>query len=289
MRLESGWKLGAWLALLALCACAAPAEDPSVGATVATDEFSKYVEIAGPLMYDYEYGVYRFYALSTNIDKVNHQYLHLLVVELSYNSDDPINFQFAADDTAQDLQLIRTGRDRKTCPACNRGEGFQIVIPDAALRSHVATGYRVKLSSLRGNSIILAVSPAMIAKQFAGLDAYLKTVTAPVPGAAIAAPAVLAVPTMPKTAHETPREPRHLGIEYQQTIKIGEIAIVYVEPGSPADEAGLQAEDILLSYDGHPISDESDVRELVDDTEPGSVVRIEIRRGRERLTLTAQM
>ncbi len=289
MRFESGWKLGAGLALLALGTCTAPAEDPRVGARIVSDEFSKYVEIAGPLMYDDDSGVDRFYALSTNIDKVTHQYLHLLVVELSYDSDDPINFQFAADDRAQELQLIRTGRDKKACPTCNRGEGLQIVIPDAALRSHAATGYRVKVSSLRGNSIILALSPAMIAKQFASLDEYLKTLTAPVPGAVIAAPAALAMPMMPKTVHDPPREPRSLGIEYQRTPKIGEIAIVYVEPGSPADEAGLQAEDILLNYDGHPISDESDVRELVDDTEPGSIVQIEVRRGRERLTLTAQM
>jgi len=285
MRFKSLSKLGAWLALLVLTACASPAEDPDARATIATDEFSKYVEIAGPLMYDYAYGVYRFYALDTSVDKVTHQYLHLLIVELSYNSDDPINFQFAADDTAQDLALVRTGRDRKTCPDCNRGEGFKIVIPDASLRSHAATGYRVKLSSPRGNSVILTVSPAMIAKQFAGLDEYLKTITGPAARPAIAAPVAPAV----VNAADGEREPRHLGIEYQQTNKIGEIVIVHVEPGSPADEAGLEPDDILLSYNRHLITSESDVQELVDETEPGSIVRIEVRRGRQRLTLTAQM
>lgn len=288
--LDGTWSaLVGGLAVLALAACTPPAERPDAQATITTDEFSRTIDIEGPLMAENPFGgIAKFYDLITRVDKATHTYSHILSVWVSYDND-PFNFQFANDDRAQALPLYRTSRAKRPCSSCDREETFDIALTDAALRSHAESGYRIRVSSLAGDHIILTISPAMIAKQFAGLDEYLRTVAAPVPGAATILSVVPAISPAPEAAHETRREPRHLGIEYQQTIKVGEIAVVYVEPGSPADEAGLQADDILLRYDGHPISDESDVQELVDDTEPGNTVEIEVRRGRERLTLTAQM
>jgi hypothetical protein len=160
---------------LILAACASPAERPDARATISTDEFSKTVDIEGPIMGENPFGgVAKFYDLVTTVDKQTHTYMHVVAVWVSYDND-PFNFQFADDDTAQALQLFRTSRAKRACPDCDRDETFNIVIPDATLRSHAATGYRIKVWSRGGDSIILTISPAMIATQFSGLDAYLRT------------------------------------------------------------------------------------------------------------------
>lgn len=160
---------------LILAACASPAERPGAHTAISTDQFSKTVDIEGPLMVENRFfGVSKFYNLVTRVDKQTHAYLQMVSVEVSYDND-PFNFQFAADDTAQELQLFRITRSSRACRDCEREESFNVVIPDAALRSHAATGYPIKVSSRAGYYIILTISPAMIATQFAGLDEFLKT------------------------------------------------------------------------------------------------------------------
>ena len=49
-----------------------------------------------------------------------------------------------------------------------------------------------------------------------------------------------------------------------------------VEPGSPAEKAGLQASDIVLKYDGKPVMDSIDLPRLVGATKPGSRVVLQV-------------
>ncbi len=56
-------------------------------------------------------------------------------------------------------------------------------------------------------------------------------------------------------------------------------------PGSPADEAGIEAGDIIVSWDGKAVEDFTQLRLLVADTRPGESVDAEIFRDGETLTL----
>ncbi|EIJ45454.1 periplasmic trypsin-like serine endoprotease [Herbaspirillum sp. GW103] len=58
-----------------------------------------------------------------------------------------------------------------------------------------------------------------------------------------------------------------------------------VEKGSPADKAGLQAGDVILSFDGHAINHSVDLPTLVADTAPGSNKPMQVMRGGKVMTL----
>lgn len=56
------------------------------------------------------------------------------------------------------------------------------------------------------------------------------------------------------------------------------ILIAFVQPGSPADKAGLKQDDIIISYAGKPITDVTGFRNQVADTQPGTRQNIGILR-----------
>ncbi len=55
-----------------------------------------------------------------------------------------------------------------------------------------------------------------------------------------------------------------------------------VSPGSPAEKAGLLPEDVVLSADGRRIQDNGDLSRYIAGKAPGSTVRLEVLRGKER-------
>src|SRR5881396_3821418 len=61
-----------------------------------------------------------------------------------------------------------------------------------------------------------------------------------------------------------------------------------VEKGSPADKAGIEATDIIVSFDGKPVESSSDLPRIVGSTRPGSTSSVEVwRKGTtKKLTLT---
>ncbi|HSJ33192.1 MAG TPA: PDZ domain-containing protein, partial [Longimicrobiales bacterium] len=52
------------------------------------------------------------------------------------------------------------------------------------------------------------------------------------------------------------------------------ILVVYVEPGAPADRAGLRQGDIITRIGDTDIEDEGDLRRLLRSTQPGRTVRV---------------
>jgi serine protease Do len=59
-----------------------------------------------------------------------------------------------------------------------------------------------------------------------------------------------------------------------------------VEPGSPADDAGIEPEDVILSADGIVIEDNSDLSRYVSSKAPGTEVELDVLRDGEHRTIS---
>jgi len=57
-----------------------------------------------------------------------------------------------------------------------------------------------------------------------------------------------------------------------------------VQTGSPAEKAGLQPEDVVLSVDGHAVGDNGDLSRYIASKAPGATVRLDLLRGKSRQT-----
>jgi serine protease Do len=62
-----------------------------------------------------------------------------------------------------------------------------------------------------------------------------------------------------------------------------------VADGSPAEKAGLQPEDVILSADGRAIDDSSDLSRLIASKSPGTTVKLDVVRGRDRKTVSVTL
>ncbi len=277
---------GSLICLLAGCLPGPRLEDkPPV---IKSDEFSKTITIEGPARREYlGLNFTLFTNLFTMIDKATHRYHHQIGVDVVYDTVNQIGYRYAADDTAQRLPLISVARTRsRVCKDCSREEIFDIDVPDAALRAHAQTGYRVKIWSTLGDSTIFEITPPMIAAQYAALEQVIgreaagskaprKTTSAPAGPAGVSASAPAGKP--------------FLGI-LPVDWKFGSgVMVARVDPGTPAEAAGFQVGDLIRVYNGHPIKSAQEVRDLIAQTPLGSRVPIEIDRHGAHLTLMAQL
>jgi Do/DeqQ family serine protease len=64
-------------------------------------------------------------------------------------------------------------------------------------------------------------------------------------------------------------------------------AVSRIESNSPAERAGLQAGDVIISANGQPIKNSHDIRNLIGLMQVGDAVEIEYMRGNEKKTVTA--
>src|SRR5579862_4160531 len=104
--LRNLWSLPALGLALALAACA-PTEPRPLHTSITTDEFSKTVDIDGPYGGTSSFGgTQTLFRLETRVDKQTHGYVHVLRAAVSF-IDRPFNFVYAADDTADQLRLVR--------------------------------------------------------------------------------------------------------------------------------------------------------------------------------------
>jgi serine protease Do len=82
--------------------------------------------------------------------------------------------------------------------------------------------------------------------------------------------------------------PTELGVRVDDA-PAGGVALVDVEPGSPAADAGLKVEDVLARLNGRRVNGRLDYFLVLRWTRPGQTVPVEILRGGERLEVRLQL
>jgi len=65
--------------------------------------------------------------------------------------------------------------------------------------------------------------------------------------------------------------------------------VLEVRPGTPAEDAGLEPGDLIVSIDDEAVSGSEEVRDAVRSHEPGDEVEIEVERDGETQTVTAEL
>jgi serine protease Do len=65
----------------------------------------------------------------------------------------------------------------------------------------------------------------------------------------------------------------------------GGVLVSVVTPGGPAAKAGVQAGDVIVSVDGHPVKDGDELVGIISDKHPGSTVRLGIVRSGQQQTI----
>ncbi len=90
------------------------------------------------------------------------------------------------------------------------------------------------------------------------------------------------------SAQQTPI-PRRLQVAAGLTQPSG-VMVAAIEPGSPADRAGLQPRDIVLAVDGHPVTGADDLVRLLTGDMIGRLVNVDVLRNgkREQVMLTPE-
>jgi len=82
----------------------------------------------------------------------------------------------------------------------------------------------------------------------------------------------------------TPAMAARLGTNAQSGIIIGA-----VQPGSPADQAGLQARDVITAVDGQQLTDESSLAQLLSQHKPGDSVSLTVIRGGQQQNVSVTL
>ncbi|MGA1505465.1 MAG: S1C family serine protease [Ilumatobacteraceae bacterium] len=86
------------------------------------------------------------------------------------------------------------------------------------------------------------------------------------------------------------REEGFLGVSLEPRSDGGVGSIIStVQPGSPAQEAGIVVGDIVLAVDGEPVNGQAGLVAAIRDRSPGDSISIELVRDGERLTVTATL
>lgn len=99
---------------------------------------------------------------------------------------------------------------------------------------------------------------------------------------------LIVIEQLREQANVVERKEGFLGVGLAARDDGGQGAIITnVQPGSPADKAGILIDDVVLAVDGEPIDGQAGLVAAIRDAEPGQTVKIEIFRGGERLVFEA--
>jgi putative serine protease PepD len=84
-------------------------------------------------------------------------------------------------------------------------------------------------------------------------------------------------------------EHAYLGVQVADAENNGGARIVEVVQGAPADDAGLQQGDVVVSADGEDVQNGDDLRSAVNAKKPGDELELEVRRDGNARTITVEL
>lgn len=261
------------LVCLALAGCVAQQQDSSIQG-IYTDQFSTFIEVDGAAhSITVISGPTLNWSLTSFIDKTSRAVTYRIDFDY-WDLHTVPRFDEAADDTARPLRVMRVSRKRDCDPKpCSVDEDVAVMLDANTLLARQNTGYAVKVSARDGSAYVLTITPDMIAKQMTAVNQVLAqlgpppqsvaaTTPAPVPAPAAPAPATASV-----TAPPPPAFARYeLGLRVAGDMvavadsKTKGIKVTGIEPGSIADQAGLQVGDLIVACDGVPLKSVQDLQ-----------------------------
>ncbi|MFM7762985.1 MAG: S1C family serine protease [Acidimicrobiaceae bacterium] len=101
---------------------------------------------------------------------------------------------------------------------------------------------------------------------------------------------LIVIEQLREQANGAERKEGFLGVGLAAREDGGQGAIITnVQPGSPADKAGILIDDVVLAVDGEPIDGQAGLVAAIRDAEPGQTVKIEIFRDGKRLVFEATL
>jgi S1-C subfamily serine protease len=74
-----------------------------------------------------------------------------------------------------------------------------------------------------------------------------------------------------------------------QMVENSGVIVARVEPGSPAEKAGFRVNDIIHKIDSNSVPTINDAREIIGRLRPGSIARVEVRRGEATVKLKVKV
>ncbi len=121
---------------------------------------------------------------------------------------------------------------------------------------------------------------------------------APAPPAKPARPRVARPPPPPRPAVVSSRRP-YLGVDIDTVtperavaLKLKQahgVEITMVDQDAPAGKAGLREHDVITSFNGKPVTEEEQLREMIGDSAPGSTVALGISRDGQNMTVNVKL
>lgn len=287
MRLTRTLRSISLLAILILAGCQHPL--PPAPPQIQDDPYSPTVNIVG-MGYENHADIWYDWNLFTAIDRKTGAVSYSLFLEAQYDFG-RLTIANVTDNTATPFRIETLVRQRVDCGrrGCNgRVDDFSIPLTASYLRQKTSTGLGLKLWINDGSTILLTVTPDAIAQQFAFVERAEASLGRRMPpDAALAA-------TMPDPNTPAPG----LGVKYLalgdamlRQLDIREdhgLLLVSVEPGSPADRAGLRQGDVLTRFDKTALKITSDLSEAVARVPPHGQASVERWRGHERQVVPVQ-
>lgn len=249
----------AFVCAIGLVGCAS--NGSSTGpAAISNDQFSKSIAINGPREYENPFGgISKVWFLRSLVDKATGAASTQLYIDIGYYGSWNF-FTTASDVETTSLAVTKIASNVDNCRAiCSFSETIGIAVDEKTLAKHQETGYPVKIYGKSGIAFVITVTPAQIKSQ---LDALKQA-----------------------QANFGASGKKPLGIRFSDTTSslyaaIGKknengVFVMEVTKGSVAAKAGIAVGDIVYRFDGKPIANSADLREMVASVPAGKKITID--------------